>query len=253
MTNLVTMKDRQAVTSSLQVAMGFEKQHKHVIEAIETKIQSVENSAHYKLMFAEGEYSDSRGRQQRIYFMNRDGFAFIAMGFTGRKADDFKLKYISAFNEMENSLKTQISTQYQIPTKLSEALRLAADLEEQNEQLQLENTILKPKALFADTVSTSHTSILVGELAKLIKQNGIDVGPNRLFIWLRKNNYLIKRKGTDWNMPTQKAMELRLFEIKETVINRSNGDISISKTVKVTGKGQQYFINKFLSHELQLA
>ena len=92
MTNLVIMKDQQAVTSSLQVAEVFEKQHKDVLEAIDTKIKSAENSAHYQNMFAEGEYKDSRGRKQRLYYMNRDGFSFIAFGFTGQKADTFKLK-----------------------------------------------------------------------------------------------------------------------------------------------------------------
>lgn len=131
-------------------------------------------------------------------------------------------------------------------TKLKEerALRLVAE-----QQV----TELKPKALFADAVATSHTSILIGELAKIIKQNGVDIGANRLFQWLRANGFLIKRKGTDWNMPTQKSMELGLFEVKETAINRSDGSVSVSKTAKVTGKGQQYFINKFLNHELQLA
>ncbi|MCV2499662.1 phage antirepressor KilAC domain-containing protein, partial [Melissococcus plutonius] len=113
------------------------------------------------------------------------------------------------------------------------------------EQLKLENAELKPKALFADSVSASHTSILVGELAKLLKQNGLDMGQNKLFTWLRDHGYLIRRKGTDYNMPTQKAMEMKLFEIKETSINRSNGTTSISKTPKVTGKGQVYFVNKF--------
>ncbi|EJT8453028.1 phage antirepressor KilAC domain-containing protein [Listeria monocytogenes] len=114
------------------------------------------------------------------------------------------------------------------------------------ETLQLENSELKPKALFADSVSASHTSILVGELAKLIKQNGVNVGANRLFGWLRDKGYLIKRKGASWNMPTQLSMEQDLFEIKETVISHSDGHTSISKTPKVTGKGQIYFVNKFL-------
>lgn len=114
------------------------------------------------------------------------------------------------------------------------------------ETLQLENAQLKPKALFADSVSASHTSILVGELAKLIKQNGVNIGANRLFHWLRENGYLIKRKGSDWNMPTQLAMEQELFEIKETIVSHSDGHTSISKTPKVTGKGQIYFVNKFL-------
>ncbi|HCH59940.1 MAG TPA: oxidoreductase, partial [Leuconostoc lactis] len=107
---------------------------------------------------------------------------------------------------------------------------------------------MKPKALFADAVSASQTSILVGELAKLLKQNGIEIGANRLFVWLRENGYLIKRKGTDYNMPTQRSMELGLFEIKEHSHINSNGVNVTTKTPKVTGKGQQYFINKFLSH-----
>ena len=105
----------------------------------------------------------------------------------------------------------------------------------------------KPKVLFADAVSASHSSILVGELAKLLRQNGVDIGQNRLFAWLRDNGYLIRRTGTDYNMPTQRAMDMDLFSIKETAITRSDGSITISKTVKVTGKGQQYFVEKFLS------
>lgn len=105
---------------------------------------------------------------------------------------------------------------------------------------------MKPKALFADAVSASQTSILVGELAKLLKQNGVEIGANRLFTWLRDNGYLIRRKGTDYNMPTQRSMELELFEIKEHNHINSNGVNVTTKTPKVTGKGQQYFINKFL-------
>lgn len=103
-----------------------------------------------------------------------------------------------------------------------------------------------PKVLFADSVCASQNSILIGELAKLLKQNGVDTGQNRLFGWLRSNGYLIRRQGTDYNMPTQRSMEMGLFEIKETAINHSDGHTSISKTPKVTGKGQQYFVNAFL-------
>lgn len=121
-----------------------------------------------------------------------------------------------------------------------------AILQNENAQLRIENEQMKPKALFADAVSVSHTTILIGELAKILKQNGVNIGATRLFAWLRENGYLISRKGTDWNMPTQKSMELGLFEIKETTITHSDGHTTISKTTKVTGKGQQYFINKFL-------
>ena len=115
-------------------------------------------------------------------------------------------------------------------------------IEERNAQIQQ----MQPKALFADAVTSSKTSILVGDLAKLIKQNGVDIGQKRLFQWLREKGYLIRQNGASWNMPTQRSMEQGLFEIKETTITHADGHISISKTVKVTGKGQVYFVNKFL-------
>ena len=106
---------------------------------------------------------------------------------------------------------------------------------------------MRPKEIFADAVSVSKTDILIGDLAKLIKQNGHDIGQKRLFAWLREKGYLIKRKGLDWNTPTQKAMEMKLFRVKETVVTHSDGHTTVSKTPKVTGKGQVYFINKFLN------
>ena len=112
------------------------------------------------------------------------------------------------------------------------------------EQLKIENEQMKPKALFADAVTASHTSILVGELAVLIKQNGYDIGQNRLFRWLKDNGYLVKG-GERKNMPTQKSMDLGLFEVKERTVTNPDGSVRITKTPKVTGKGQIYFINKF--------
>lgn len=121
-----------------------------------------------------------------------------------------------------------------------------AILQNENTQLKIEVKRMKPKALFADAVSDSESTILVGELAKILKQNGVEIGAIRLFEWLRENGYLINRKGSEWNMPTQKSMELGLFEIKETTTVSADGDVKVHKTPKVTGKGQQYFINKFL-------
>ena len=105
----------------------------------------------------------------------------------------------------------------------------------------------EPKALFADSVTASNTSILIGELAKLIRQNGVDMGEKRLFEWMRNNGFLVRRKGTDYNMPTQRSMEMGLFQIKETTVNHASGYTTVNKTPKVTGKGQQYFINIFLN------
>lgn len=126
---------------------------------------------------------------------------------------------------------------------LSKALLVA---QRQIEARDVQIEAMTPKALFADAVSASKTSILIGELAKLLKQNGVDIGRNRLFQWLRENGYLIRQRGALYNSPTQKSMNLGLFEVKETTITHADGHITINRTAKVTGKGQVYFINKFV-------
>lgn len=233
MNELVIMHNKQAVTTSLRVAEVFGKDHKNVIQSIENL--AAEKSA--AKFFSEATYNN-RGKQYPMYYMNRDGFTLLAMGFTGKKALQFKISYINAFNSME----TQIKTGYVIPGSYAEALKLAASQAEQIEDM-------KPKALFADAVATSHTSILIGDLAKLIRQNGVDIGQNRLFAWLREHGYLIG-SGDRRNMPTQRAMDLGLFDIKERTFQNPDGSVRITKTTKVTGKGQQYFINKFLQKEI---
>lgn len=138
---------------------------------------------------------------------------------------------------------------------MARALQIAnktiSSLQDQANRLAAENERMRPKEIFADAVATSDTSILVGELAKILKQNGIEIGQNRLYQRLRHEGYLISRNGTDYNMPTQRAMEMGLFEIKERSISNPDGSIRITKTTKVTGKGQQYFINRFLSCKSQ--
>ena len=141
----------------------------------------------------------------------------------------------------------QVEKDFNSPEKIMARALLMADKKVHKLETQIETD--RTKVLFADAVSASHTSILVGELAKLISQNGYKIGANRLFAWMRENGYLIKRKGSDWNMPTQRSMDLKLFEIKETNVQHADGHISVNKTPKVTGKGQQYFINKFLSED----
>lgn len=129
----------------------------------------------------------------------------------------------------------------QLATKLKEE-------KEKNKELEQSVKRMRPKEIFADAVSVANTSILIGELAKIMKQNGVDIGQNRLFDKLRCLGYLISRKGIDYNMPTQRGMELGLFEIKERTINNPDGSVRITKTTLVNGKGQQYFINKFISN-----
>lgn len=117
---------------------------------------------------------------------------------------------------------------------------------ERNKTLKAENDRMKPKEIFADAVAASYNTILIGELAKLLRQNGIDTGEKRLFEWLRQQGFLISRRGTDYNMPTQRSMEMKLLEVKERTVNNPDGSVRITKTTVVTGKGQQYFINRFL-------
>lgn len=139
----------------------------------------------------------------------------------------------------------QVEKAWNSPEKIMERALLIA--KNNINRLEIENKAMKPKAIFADAVASSEQSILIGELAKLLKQNGINTGQKRLFEYLRENGYLIKRKGSDYNMPTQRSMELGIMEIKETVINNPDGTVRINKTPKITGKGQTYFVNKFLN------
>ena len=137
---------------------------------------------------------------------------------------------------------------YALPKDYPSALRALAESVEQRQALEAQAEANAPKVVFADAVTASHTSILIGELAKLLKQNGVETGQNRLYDWLRKNGYLIRRNGVDHNMPTQRSMELGLFEIKETSVATPAG-VRITKTPKVTGRGQQYFVDLFLRNK----
>ena len=176
--------------------------------------------------------------------MNRDGFSLLVMGFTGKEAIEWKLKYIEAFNEMEKKLKNPLA----LPnfSNPAEAARAWADEFEKRKQAEQLIEAQKPKVIFAEAVSTSKDGILVGMLAKLLHQNGVKIGQNRLFQWLRDKGYLMKR-GVDKNMPTQRSKELGLFNVKERVVGNPDGSIRLTRTPVVTGKGQVYFVQKFLS------
>lgn len=188
--------------------------------------------------------TDSLGREQETSVINEMGLYSLILTSNIPKAKEFK-RWIT--HEVIPSIRQNggyIANQEQLsPEELMAQAVLVAQRVIADKDKQLETQA--PKVLFADSVSASNTTILIGELAKILKQNGHEIGQNRLFEWLRNNNYLISRQGTDYNMPTQRAMDLKLFTIKETSITHADGHVSISKTVKVTGKGQVYFINKF--------
>lgn len=186
---------------------------------------------------------DGTGQSRDMTIINESGLYSLVLSSKLPSAKKFK-RWVTS--EVLPALRK--TGQYQVKELSGSELMAKALIEAQNVLAAKDKQIeeMKPKALFADAVATSHTSILVGELAKILKQNGIDMGQKRLFAWLRKKGYLIKRQGTDYNMPTQKAMNLGLFEIKEgSYVNGSGVNIT-TKTPKITGKGQQYFINKFL-------
>lgn len=183
------------------------------------------------------------GQNRNMTIINESGLYSLVLSSKLPSAKKFK-RWVTS--EVLPALRK--TGQYQVKELSGQELMAKALIEAQSVLAAKDKVIeeMKPKVVFADAVATSHTSILVGELAKILKQNGIDMGQKRLFAWLREKGYLIKRQGTDYNMPTQKAMELGLFEIKEgSYVNGSGVNIT-TKTPKVTGKGQQYFINKFL-------
>ena len=180
------------------------------------------------------------GGIQEIVIINESGLYSLILGSRLPNAKKFK-RWVTS--EVLPSIRK--TGGYHLPQTYSEALRELAAQAEKNEKLRIENERMRPKEIFADAVAASKTSILVGELAKLITQNGYEIGQTRLFIWLREHGYLIK-EGSSKNMPMQRYVQQGLFEIKESNVQNPDGSVRITKTTKVTGKGQQYFINKFL-------
>jgi anti-repressor protein len=185
------------------------------------------------------------GGVQESWFLTEDGLYEVLMQSRKPIAKAFK-------KEVKIILKTIRQNGMYVTDKLLDdpdlAIKAFTKLKEEREKRKALETQIeedKPKVLFANAVETSKSTILIGDLAKILKQNGIDIGQKRLFSWLRDNGYLIKRNGSDYNMPTQMSMELKLFEIKETAVTHSDGHITVNKIPKVTGKGQIYFINKF--------
>lgn len=192
-------------------------------------------------------FADS-GQKRQMYIVNESGLYALIFGSKLDTAKKFKRWVTSEILPSIRKTGGYIAGQETMTDAelMAKALLVAQkQIEERNRQIEQ----MQPKALFADAVTASETSILVGDLAKLICQNGVKIGQKRLFQWLRDNGYLIKQKGASWNMPTQRSAEMKLFEVKETTITHSDGHVSVNKTVKVTGKGQVYFINKFLNTE----
>lgn len=244
--SLVNIENKNGVmvVSSREVAKNFNKRHSDVLEKIDKtikEISSTENSVQYFML---NNYTDNSGKTNKEYLLTRDGFSFLVMGFTGKKANQWKIKYIEAFNKMEEYIK---STPKLLPTNFKEALQQLLVEVEEKEKLQLEIKELEPKAKFAETIVSNEKSIDVGSMAKLLNQNGINTGRTRLFASLRENGYLMS-SGDD-TVPTQKSMNLEVMETKlGTYV--VNGETKTYLKPMITTKGQVYFMKKFLKREL---
>ena len=218
--------------SSLEIAELSDRNHKDVMRSIremEPAWQKI-NGRNFTLV----EYKDAKGEMRPCYSLTKTECLYIATKFN----DEARAKLVIRWEQLEKEKQTG---GFQIPQSYSEALKLAAT---QAEQIQQQ----APKVLFANAVETSQKSCLIGELAKILRQNGIDIGEKRLFQWLRQNSYLCAY-GERYNQPTQKSMDRELFEMKKTTITKPSGEVLVSVTPKVTGKGQIYFVNKFLSQK----
>lgn len=202
--------------------------------------------------FSTTEVIDSIGRRQQTYIISEPGLYRLVMKSRKPEAKEFQ-RWVT--HEVLPSIRKHggymAGQERMTPEQMALASMrwLQSKVDEQAKQLKAQ----EGKVLFANAVETARTSILVGDFAKILKSNGIDIGPRRLFAWLREHGWLIKAKGSSWNTPTQKAMDLHLFEVKETTISHSDGHITINKTPKMTGKGQTYFAKLFLAKPTQEA
>ena len=246
MSDLIPVEYRaERVLTTEQLAQAYECEPKQIKQNFNNNKAHFEEGRHYYKVEGD-ELKDLRvenidlqisPKTRCLYLWTRRGASrHSKMLGTDRAWEMFDALEENYFNPRPKAL----TPAEQMAQGLLAAQKLLAEKDKRIEEM-------RPKEIFADAVSVSKTDILIGDLAKLIKQNGHDIGQKRLFAWLREKGYLIKRKGLDWNMPTQKAMEMKLFRVKETVVTHSDGHTTVSKTPKVTGKGQVYFVNKFLA------
>lgn len=244
--NLVVIDEREVLGKEFKIYGDFENPLFLAKDVAEWLEMDISNASRMLKNVDENEKVLARHNTTSATFLTEDGLYEVLMQSRKPIAKAFK-------KEVKIILKTIRQNGMYATDKLLDnpdlAIQAFTKLKEEREKrkaLEIEKEQNRPKVIFAEAVETSKSSILIGDLAKLIKQNGVDMGQKRLFTWLRENGYLIKRQGSDYNMPTQKAMELGLFEIKETAVTHSDGHITVNKTPKVTGKGQIYFINKFI-------
>lgn len=237
--------------TSLQIAKHFGKEHFHVMRDIRAILEADEDGFGAS-NFGLSSYLTEQNKEMPMYVMSKDGFVLLVMGYNGPEAMRMKKAYIARFNEMEEQLRFPSPALPNFADPV-EAARAWADKEEQRRLEEQAKLALAakveqdaPKVLFADAVSTSKTSILIGDMAKILAQNGIKIGQKRLFAYLREHGYLMQA-GRSKNIPTQHSIEKGLFEVKESAVTMPDGSVRTRITPMVTGKGQLYFVKKFLS------
>ena len=250
---------KELTINSRDVADMIGKQHDQLMRSIRGYVKVLDDSAKLQTpnFFIESTYINSQNKEQPCYEVTRKGCDMVANKMTGEKGILFTAEYVTKFEEMENQVKLLSADSYTIDDPIARAKKWIEEEKERqclkaiNQEQQEIIGQLQPKAAFADAVSASSDCILLRELAKLIKQNGFAVGEQRLKEKLRNYGYLIKNElAPDYNLPTQKSMELGVFKVKQTTITSSSGSTHITNTVKVTPKGVQYFIDKFLTGKI---
>lgn len=239
------MKQLEQRLDSREVAEMVGKEHKELLRDIRRYCEQLgESKIALTDFFTESTYKTEQNKTMPCYLVSKKGCEFIAHKLTGVKGTEFTAKYINRFHKMEEVIQGNVIPQGKELLALA-VLEAHKTIEEKDAQIEE----MKPHAILGQAITTANTSILVGDMAKILRQNGVNIGGQRFFEYLREKGYLIKRKGADWNLPTQRSMEMGLFEIKESVHIDGNGCNKISRTPKITGKGQQYFVNKFLNQE----
>lgn len=239
------MKQLEQRLDSREVAEMVGKEHKELLRDIRRYCEQLgESKIALTDFFTESTYKTEQNKIMPCYLVSKKGCEFIAHKLTGVKGTEFTAKYINRFHDMEEVIQENVIPQGKELLALA-VLEAQKTIEEKDAHIEE----MKPHAILGQAITTANTSILVGDMAKILRQNGVNIGGQRFFEYLREKGYLIKRKGADWNLPTQRSMEMGLFEIKESVHIDGNGCNKISRTPKITGKGQQYFVNKFLNQE----
>ena len=232
--NVTLNENQEPVVSARQLHKSLEVKTRFS-QWVEQNFKILEEGYDFTSVVGTTVVNNGANRKLQDYVLSLDAAKNLAMVSKTDKGKEVRQYFI------------QVEKDFNSQEKIMARALLMADKKINKLEAQIEAD--RPKVLFADAVSASKSSCLIGELAKILKQNGINIGQNKLFQWLRSNGYLISRRGDSWNQPTQKSMQLGLFELKKTNINHADGHTTTNTTTKVTGKGQQYFINKFLNQE----